>query len=108
VPAPDASPMDLAGFRNAIGERPVWVAASTHPGEEAIILEAHQRVQRAFPTLLTLIAPRHPERGAAVLDLARQRGLRASLRSAQRQPAKGDQVFIFDSIGELGLAYRLT
>jgi len=108
VPAPDASPMDLAAFRQAIGERPVWVAASTHPGEEAIVLEAHQRVQRSFPAMLTLIAPRHPERGPAVLDLARKRGLKASLRSAQRQPGKDDQVFVFDSIGELGLAYRLT
>ncbi|MCB1475285.1 MAG: 3-deoxy-D-manno-octulosonic acid transferase [Rhodobiaceae bacterium] len=107
VPAPDASAMDMAAFRNAIGDRPVWVAASTHPGEEAIVLEAHQRVQRAFPTLLTMIVPRHPERGLSVLSLARKRGLRASLRSAQRQPGKGDQVFVFDSIGELGLAYRL-
>src|SRR5674476_864822 len=60
----DRDPAKLAALGNAIGDRPVIAAASTHPGEEAIVIEAHRRLRGNFPGLLTLIAPRHPERGA--------------------------------------------
>ena len=70
VPAPHADPANLAAMQQAIGERQVFVAASTHPGEEAAIIEAHRRIRKARPRLLTIIVPRHPERGMEVLQLA--------------------------------------
>jgi 3-deoxy-D-manno-octulosonic-acid transferase len=88
-----------------LGARPRWLAASTHPGEEAIVAEVHRRLSGDFPGLVTIIAPRHPERGpeiaAALPDLARAR------RAAGGDPAGGG-VFIADTLGELGLFYRLA
>ena len=74
VPAPPADPAALAALRDAIGDRPVIAAASTHAGEEDPLLEAHIRLRANFPGLLTLIAPRHPERGAGIVAVAARRG----------------------------------
>ena len=101
LPADDA---ELARLRAAIGTRPVWLAASTHPGEEAIVADAHRRLAATHPGLLTIIAPRHPARGpeiaAALSDLAPTR------RAAGHPP--GGAVWIADTLGELGLLYRLA
>ena len=74
VPAPPADPAALAALQDAIGDRPVIAAASTHAGEESSVLEAHVRLRANFPGLLTLIAPRHPERGAGIVASRRRRG----------------------------------
>ncbi|MGE0844655.1 MAG: 3-deoxy-D-manno-octulosonic acid transferase [Flavobacteriaceae bacterium] len=108
VPAPAASAMDLAAFRSALGTRPVWVAASTHPGEEAVVLEAHVRAMRSHKGLIVLLAPRHPERAREIVGMAAKLDLKTSVRSTSRLPREGDDVFVFDTIGELGLAYRLS
>lgn len=103
-------PVDIAAFdvlRAASAGREVLVAASTHPGEEEIIIEAHQRLAKEMPNLLTIIAPRHPERGAAVVRLATQAGCPAVLRSDGYLPDKGTSIYVADTIGELGLFYRL-
>jgi 3-deoxy-D-manno-octulosonic-acid transferase len=88
-----------------LGTRPRWLAASTHPGEEAIAAEIHRGLRADFPGLTTVIAPRHPERGpgiaAALSDLAPVR------RAAGADPPPGG-VYIADTLGELGLFYRLT
>jgi 3-deoxy-D-manno-octulosonic-acid transferase len=76
---------------------PVWLAASTHPGEETIILDAHRRMTETFPGVITIIAPRHPARGA---EFALPR------RSLGQIPQPG-RPYIADTIGELGLFYRL-
>jgi 3-deoxy-D-manno-octulosonic-acid transferase len=68
VPAPPADPAALAALHDAIGGRPVIAAASTHAGEEGAVIEAHRRLRTNFPGLLTLIAPRHPERGPGVAE----------------------------------------
>ena len=70
-----ADPAELAALRRRIGDRPIWIAASTHPGEEEIAAAAHVRVAREHPRLLTIIAPRHPARGAAIAETLRQRGI---------------------------------
>lgn len=103
-------PVDIAAFdalRTATAGRVVFVAASTHPGEEEIVIEAHQRLSKELPNLLTVIAPRHPERGAAVVELATAAGCPAVLRSDGYRPDKGTAIYVADTIGELGLFYRL-
>jgi 3-deoxy-D-manno-octulosonic-acid transferase len=92
----------LKAMRHAISG-PHWLAASTHPGEEEIVIAAHRLLARQFPALVTVIAPRHPARGAAVAALAA--GLPVARRSLAQPPAPG--IYIADTLGELGLFYRL-
>lgn len=108
VPPPPAHPLVLEAFENAIGHRPMIAATSTHPGEDASVIEAHARLYRNFPGLLTVIAPRHPERGEEVLELAHSAGLRAALRSRSEPLTADTQIYIADTMGELGLIYRLA
>jgi len=103
-------PVDLEAFdalRRASQGREVLIAASTHPGEEEIILAAHQRLAAERSNLLTLIAPRHPERGPAIAALANEAGCPAVLRSDERLPDEATAVYVADTIGEMGLFYRL-
>ena len=83
--------------------RPVWLAASTHPGEEALVAAAHHAVAAAHPGLLTIIAPRHPQRGPA---LAAE--FAAPRRAAGEGPPPGTGIWIADTVGEMGLWYRLA
>ncbi|MBN8874866.1 MAG: 3-deoxy-D-manno-octulosonic acid transferase [Rhodospirillales bacterium] len=101
APPLPADPTALAAMRAAFQERPTWLAASTHPGEEALIAAVHRQLAAAHPELITIVAPRHPERGPA---LAAELG--APLRSAGAPPAPG--LWIADTLGELGLWYRLA
>jgi 3-deoxy-D-manno-octulosonic-acid transferase len=94
----------LAALQAATTGRVVWAAASTHPGEEEIVLAAHRLAAARVPGLLTLVVPRHPERGAAVAGLARAAGLAATRRSLGEPPSA--PVHVFDTLGELGLVYR--
>jgi 3-deoxy-D-manno-octulosonic-acid transferase len=93
----------LAELRAAIGPRPVLLAASTHPGEDALILAAGRELAPRFPDLLTILVPRHPERGAEIAALAND----APRRGAGARPGPGP-VYIADTIGELGLFYRVA
>lgn len=106
VPPPPAETARLAEFNGAIGARPAWAAVSTHPGEEEIVLEAHVEMAAQSPALLTIIAPRHHERGVEIVEAARARGLRAALRSQEREPWRDVDVYVVDSVGELGLIFR--
>lgn len=81
----------------------VWLAASTHPGEEDIIYTVHQSLLAAFPGLVTVIVPRHPERGGEVAALCAG----APRRSLGQPPLPG-QVYVADTLGELGLFFRLA
>ncbi|MCH8998852.1 MAG: 3-deoxy-D-manno-octulosonic acid transferase [Proteobacteria bacterium] len=102
-----ADPEELAAFRGVLGARPCWLAASTHPGEEDIVAQVHARLAPRFPGLLTLLVPRHPDRGAGLAEGLRSRGLRVALRSA-RQPVRAEtEIYLADTIGEMGLWYRL-
>ncbi|MFA6264796.1 MAG: 3-deoxy-D-manno-octulosonic acid transferase [Pseudolabrys sp.] len=108
VPPPPADAAKLRRLSDAIGRRPMIAAASTHPGEDQLMIEAHWRLRGNFPGLLTLIVPRHPERGDEVLTLARGTGLKAALRS-RGEPIRPDtDVYVADTMGELGLIYRLA
>jgi 3-deoxy-D-manno-octulosonic-acid transferase len=90
-------------------ERPVWIAASTHAGEESQVLDAFARLRAAWPNLLLVLVPRHPERFGAVARLCRRRGYSVALRS--RTPAalpSGTEILVGDTMGELQRLYAAT
>ncbi len=98
----------LAELSTAIGDRPRWLAASTHAGEEDIAAEVHRRLAAGFPDLLTMIVPRHAERGEALARALSGRGLTVARRSQGDLPGPGVQVYLADTMGEMGLFYRLA
>ncbi|MEJ8571038.1 3-deoxy-D-manno-octulosonic acid transferase [Microbaculum marinum] len=108
VPAPEADEADLRDLSAAVGDRPRWAAASLHAGEDEPVLETHLHLSPRHRDLLTVLAPRHPERGAEIAAAAAARGLTPVLRSRGRMPDERTDVYIVDTIGEMGLVYRLA
>ncbi len=109
----DAAPLtadeaELAALRAAIGTRPVWLATNTHDGEETAAAEVHERLANAHRGLLTLIVPRHPARGDAIAAGLRKRGLRVAQRAAGDAIEPESDIYLADTLGELGLFYRLA
>jgi 3-deoxy-D-manno-octulosonic-acid transferase len=103
---PPADTDELARLRAVVGTRPVWLAASTHPGEEAQIAAAHRRTKARFPDLLTIVVPRHAVRGAEVR--ATLAGLAVAQRSRNEAIETGTEIYLADTMGELGTFYRLA
>lgn len=99
LPVDDAA---LAAIQAQIAA-PLWLAASTHPGEEDIIAAAHAALLAKFPGLTTIIVPRHPTRGAAAAALCHN-----APRRALGQPPIAGQIYVADTLGELGLFFRLS
>ena len=108
VPPPPFDETEFKRLKDIIGPRPVIAAASTHPGEEAAITAAHRRLRAKFPKLLTVIVPRHPDRGASIAEIAKVAGLSGALRSQRGAPMPDIDVYVADTLGELGLFYRLA
>jgi 3-deoxy-D-manno-octulosonic-acid transferase len=93
-------------FRAAsMSARPVWVAASTHAGEEEAALDAHEAILAQLPDALLLLVPRHPDRFSAVAELLERRRVQFHRRSLGETPAISDTVFLVDSLGELPMFY---
>jgi 3-deoxy-D-manno-octulosonic-acid transferase len=105
---PPADPRVVAHLSGLVAGRPVWLAASTHAGEETAIIAVHRALAKRHPHLLTIIAPRHPHRGPEVASIAAQAGLRASRRSEGIHPDRATDVYVADTVGEMGLFYRLS
>jgi 3-deoxy-D-manno-octulosonic-acid transferase len=103
-----ADPTALAELRQQVGARPLWLAASTHAGEEAIAAAAHRDIVQSHQGLLTIIAPRHPVRGPAIAEMLRMDGLRVARRAAGEPITDDTDVYIADTLGELGLFFRLS
>src|SRR5437870_257288 len=103
-----ADPAALAELRRQIGARPLWLAASTHAGEEEIAVAAHRHVGEAHRDLLTIIAPRHPVRAAEIAERLRAGGLRIARRAAGETITPDTEIYLTDTLGELGLFFRLT
>jgi 3-deoxy-D-manno-octulosonic-acid transferase len=108
VPAPPGDAAKLERLMSVTRGRPIIVAASTHPGEEEILLEVHKTLAGFFPQLLTVIVPRHPDRGEAIARLITESGLHAGLRSHEELPTATNDIYVADTMGELGLFYRLA
>lgn len=106
APALPVDAAELERWRGALAGRKVWLAASVHPDEVAVIGDAHAALAAAHPGLLTIIVPRHPERGAEFA--ARLGGVAVTRRGAGEGPPAGVGVWIADTLGELGLFYRLA
>ena len=106
----DPLPVDaeaLLKSREQIGNRPVWIASSTHQGEEETVLAAHTTLLKRWPDLLLLLIPRHPERRKDLTALAESEGLTLALRSADQPITAHTQVYMADTLGELGTWYTL-
>jgi len=108
VPAPPADPVKLERLLAMTRGRPIILAASTHPGEDEILCEAHRTLSGFFPSLLTIIAPRHPDRGPAIARMVAASGLKPGLRSLGDLPTPATDIYVADTLGELGLFYRLA
>ncbi|WP_439327941.1 lipid IV(A) 3-deoxy-D-manno-octulosonic acid transferase [Lonepinella sp. BR2357] len=91
-----------------IGQRPVWIAGSTHEGEEEIVLQAHRTLLQQFPDLLLILAPRHPERFNSVANLIEKHNFRYCRRSNQVAPSSQIQILLGDTMGELMLMYGVS
>lgn len=106
VPPP---PADEEAYRSLLARlrgRPLILAASTHPGEEEVLIDAHHRLRGRFPGLITIVVPRHPQRGATIAQMAADTGLHVGLRSMAATVNAQTDFYIADTIGELGLFYR--
>jgi len=98
----------LSNLRQATADRPLWFYASTHDGEEEIACRLHAHLKKTMPDLLTIIAPRHPERRDDITAICKKYSLKAHLRSTGGTPQKNDDIYIADTLGEMGLFYRLS
>jgi 3-deoxy-D-manno-octulosonic-acid transferase len=97
-----------AALAAQIAGRPVWLAASTHEGEEALAGRYHRALATKIPNLLTIVAPRHPKRGADIAESLRKDGLDVARRASGETLTAQTQVYLADTLGEMGLLYRLA
>jgi 3-deoxy-D-manno-octulosonic-acid transferase len=102
-----ADPAMLAALEQVVAGRPRWLLASSHEGEEALAAAAHRALAQEQAGLLTVVVPRHPARGPSIASKLEEEGLRTALRSRGAEPAPGIEVYVADTLGELGLWYRL-
>ncbi len=108
----DANPLPADGketshLLSAIGDRHVWLAASTHEGEEMIVANAHRHVMDHYDDLLTIIVPRHPRRGDDIREQLEREGVRVAQRSKGDAVTEDTGIYLADTMGELGIFYRL-
>jgi 3-deoxy-D-manno-octulosonic-acid transferase len=108
APPPPVDLNELERLKVALGDRPVFAAASTHEGEEETIAAAHRALTRQFENLCTIIAPRHPERGTALAETLKNLGFSVAQRSLGAVPGPRTDIYIADTIGELGTLYALA
>lgn len=103
APAPRVDGTTRTALAQEIGARPVWLAASTHGGEDEIVLAAHARLRESAPDALLIIAPRHPDRGEAIATMAG-----GAPRRSRFEPVRSASVYVADTLGELGMFYALA
>jgi len=98
----------LERLKAQVRSRKVWLMASTHEGEDEIALNVHMKLRDRWPDLLTIIVPRHPKRGEAIADLIAKTGSSFAQRSKGEAPETSTPIYLADTMGELGLFYRLS
>jgi len=107
-PALFSDPAETGRMITIIGNRHVWLAASTSDGEEAMAAFVHKKLAGKYPDILTIIVPRHPNRGREIESILKNNGLRVAKRSDNDEIELNTQVYLADTIGELGLFYRIS
>lgn len=108
TPPPPCDEPERQRLAKVLGGRPVWFAASTHAGEDRPVIAAHKAALASAHRLLLIVAPRHPERGASLATLWRAEGWRVARRGAGETPDAETQIYLADTLGEMGLWYRLA
>jgi 3-deoxy-D-manno-octulosonic-acid transferase len=109
IEMPEQLPADGRAIRQSMWlGRPVWVAASTHDGEEVQVIDAHAAIMQRFPDALLVLVPRHPQRFAAVAGMLERRGLRFVTRTSGEPCRRDTQAFLVDTMGELPLFYAAS
>jgi len=108
APSPTFDAAERDRLQAQIGDRPLWLMAQTHEGEEEIAARLHTQLSARWPQLLTLIVPRHPARAEAVATQLAQSGLTVSRRSFGQPIQAGTAIYLGDTLGEMGLFYRLS
>ncbi len=108
APPPPVDAGAVEELRARVAGRPVFLAASTHPGEDEAVARAAEILQSTMPSLLTVIVPRHPERGEAITSQLHGQHFRVARRSAGEPLSTNTQIYVADTLGELGLFYRLA
>lgn len=106
-PLPDA-PAERTRLEAMMGQRPRLVAASTHEGEELVLAEATRRLKLRISDFLLILVPRHPERGRDIAESLRAAGFTVALRSQDQPITSGIDIYVADTLGELGLFYRVA
>lgn len=107
--SPQYSEKSVEKFRAAFGvHKKLWVAASTHEGEDELVLQAYSQVLKTQPDTVLLLVPRHPERFNTVADLVQRSGFAMARRSSNDVGNSGTQVFVGDTMGELMFFYRVS
>ena len=96
---------ELPHLKSQIGSRKFWIAVSTHKGEEEIVIQTHKLLKKDFPDLLTIIIPRHPNRSEEIKSLFS--GINFAQRSQKQNVESATEIYLADSLNELGLFYRL-
>lgn len=104
----DSHPETTKKISEMIGDRPRWIAVSTHPGEEEIVLRVHDLLAAHVPDILTIIVPRHPERRDEIVAMIRDQGRYVITKSSGEEIGLGTDFFLGDTIGEMGLYLRLA
>jgi 3-deoxy-D-manno-octulosonic-acid transferase len=99
---------ELQRLKAALEGRPLLLAAATHEGEDGIVADAHGQLRRRFSDLCTIIVPRHPERGPAIAEMLKAQGIAACRRALGEMPGPACEVYIADTLGELGTLYSLA
>jgi len=105
---PELAARALTLRRQWAHDRPVWIATSTHEGEESLLLQAHRQLLNAFPTLLLILVPRHPERFPVAKEMTQKAGFNMITRSSGEVPSSQTQVVVGDTMGELMLLYGIA
>ncbi len=99
---------ELKSLKKAIGQRPCWCMASTHANEEEMGVEVHTVITKQYADLLTIISPRHPNRGDDIEKMLKKNGLTVARRSRGEDITSKTDVYLADTIGEMGLIYQLS
>lgn len=95
-------------YRQELNHRPVWIAASTHKGEDELILRAHRQILQQIPDTLLLLVPRHPERFTDVAQLCQNQGFTLCRRSEQRTATSDENILLGDSMGEMAYYFQIA